>query len=292
MKKQTRGKLSTQFVVFFVAIIITIFSAFAFLLARMHQDIVTDAREELEIISILYEHRMNTFLDDALARFSEDVIEAFDAIGNGQTPSMHTDALSPVWMVTRTDGVVVYSSSKERIGTVIDLSYRTRDDQFFLTVQEVKNNTAEADITAAIGDSGFYLVSEVDLTEILTLAENFTTISPTAEMIIVGLNADGGIQTIFPTFITGDYESYSFESLEEKQESAAMQALTGIEAGSSALYDYRGERVVAATRFIDSMSWGLVLKRDYAFVIAPIYEIAFYISVAMVLILLLLILFI
>ena len=112
--------------------------------------------------------------------------------------------------------------------------------------------------------SGVLLI-EISLSEITALQKVFSNLSESGELNLV--RAMGGdIEILTPT---------RFAVIPEKMSLAAAQrlevrALNKTPGSYRDVLDYRGVRVFAATVYIPSSDWGLVVKRDRAEVLVPI----------------------
>lgn len=103
--------------------------------------------------------------------------------------------------------------------------------------------------------------------ELIALANNYTGLGRTGETYIV--KRDGqDILFLTPTRFDKDASLNRRDPNNEGNISAL--ALQNIQPAISAATDYRGQQVIAATRYLPELSWGLVVKMDKSEIYQPI----------------------
>lgn len=108
---------------------------------------------------------------------------------------------------------------------------------------------------------GVYYI-EYDANSILRFDDNYPGLGKTGEVIIATRDERGNANIISPTRFETD-ESYQTVINKDDQESPMIKALNkkeGVYAKQA--IDYRGKRVFAATRYLDIVDWGMVVKID------------------------------
>jgi len=112
------------------------------------------------------------------------------------------------------------------------------------------------------------IVLEIDMAPIFKFIQDATGLGTTGEALIV---RQKGKETLFLSPLRHDPNAALVKvvSLREKIALPAIKAAKG-ENGSGISYDYRGEEVLAAWRYIPYLRWGLVTKIDASEVFAPV----------------------
>jgi PAS domain S-box-containing protein len=109
---------------------------------------------------------------------------------------------------------------------------------------------------------------EIDMAPIFKFIQDTTGLGTTGEALIARKEGDA---TVFLSPLQHEPNAALTKvvSLQEKIAVPAIKAAQG-ENGSGITYDYHGEEVLAAWRYIPSLRWGLVTKMDASEVFAPV----------------------
>ncbi|MCB1644811.1 MAG: HAMP domain-containing protein [Pseudomonadales bacterium] len=108
-----------------------------------------------------------------------------------------------------------------------------------------------------------YAEGVFDATDLYTVTGNFTGLGETGEALVVMSEGEDQILVLNPVrhLMEDGLRRVRLEDAPEPM----RQVLAGNEVViSDGVRDYRGERVLAATRFVDGLSWGLIVKIDQA----------------------------
>ncbi len=110
---------------------------------------------------------------------------------------------------------------------------------------------------------------DVDAQDIVSLVKDYTGLGKTGEALVGRLGPEG--DGIFLTPLRFDKDAALRRRVsKEALESPAMQALLKHEGLFLETVDYRGEPVLAATRYIEAIGWGLAVKIDKSEAFEPI----------------------
>lgn len=105
---------------------------------------------------------------------------------------------------------------------------------------------------------------------LLELVSDYTGLGDTGETVLAqGTSGDGAV---FLTPLRFDPDAALRRSVAENAATATLVAVRGEEVVLTDAVDYRGEPVFAATRFLASAGWGLIVKVDASEVFAPLDE--------------------
>ncbi|MGD8471475.1 MAG: ATP-binding protein [Desulfobacteraceae bacterium] len=109
---------------------------------------------------------------------------------------------------------------------------------------------------------------ETDMAPIYALIQNTTGLGKTGETLIA--KKDGN-QALFLNPLRHDAEAALKRRIDfAKGESTAMQQALKGRNGSGLAVDYRGQKVIAAWRYVPSLDWGMVAKIDLAEAFEPV----------------------
>ncbi|MBI4713865.1 HAMP domain-containing protein [Candidatus Uhrbacteria bacterium] len=110
---------------------------------------------------------------------------------------------------------------------------------------------------------------KIDLSFLIELQESFSALSQTGEIELVRDNFDGTVELITPPRFFSQTQ-FSRTIPFSASLSPEVRALNRTPETSPDLIDYRGEHVFAATQYLSSLDWGLVVKKDRAEILVPI----------------------
>ncbi len=309
MKRFSDLQIHKQFFIFFSLIFIVPLIIFGLMLLTFNQKNTEREVEELVYLADINERRVTELVDEFQASFeamSEDTVllnaitglyiersEQNQQILNAtlDTITAEQEYLSDAFILD-SDGLLLSEFNGFSIGSHLD------NFEFFQDAsinKKLTNFSANQDSLTAYISSPLYgvvrggvIVAEVDLSPILDLQKNYEALSQTGEFQLVRPLDGGGAQLITPPRDPSEDTQTSLVVDEVGASSPYALSLIGSEGIHQHSIDYRGERVFAATVLIDELSWGLILKKDFAEIINPVFLLAYYVIFSIILILLLL----
>jgi len=107
-------------------------------------------------------------------------------------------------------------------------------------------------------------------TPLLELVSDYTGLGDTGETVLVRSSPDGWAVSLTP--LRFDPDAALTRTVTGSSAAPTLVALSGEEAVLTTAVDYRGEPVFAATRYLESAGWGIVVKIDTEEVFAPLDE--------------------
>ena len=125
------------------------------------------------------------------------------------------------------------------------------------------------------------VVGEFNLSAIISVFEDQEIVGKTAEILLAFRNENGNAQFFTPRKFESDIEAEDI-ILKTELDVPITQALLKNETILMDSVDYRGESVIAATRYIEIADWGLVSKIDQAEAFLPLRELSIAIGVYLI----------
>lgn len=114
---------------------------------------------------------------------------------------------------------------------------------------------------------------ETETDKFHALTGELTGLGETGEVVMGMRNADGNVLIISrQRFHPGSQLSTIFDKSDNSK--PIVRAVTNVEATHQDTYDYRGQSVLAATRYLDKPEWGLIAKIDQHEAYAPLRQFA------------------
>ncbi len=173
------------------------------------------------------------------------------------------------------NGTVAASTNGTAIGT------NRSAEEFFLRGQT--NASADLFFRGPEGTPGLYLsgplflngsmigvlVIESDVTAFFSLVGDYTGLGQTGETQLAERDANGDARFLAPTRFD-PHAALNRTISKENANSAVIRALSGEEGLFVDAVDYRGERVLAAARYVEGTGWALVVKIDEKEAYAPV----------------------
>lgn len=183
------------------------------------------------------------------------------------------------------NGVIVASTNSTKIGTnysgdavfvrgqlgnTVDILYFDERSQLslYLSGPLTLNNTL-------VG----VMIIESGVDTILSLTTQYSGLGQTGETQLAERDPNGDARFLTPVRFD-PYAALNRTVPKENVDSPVIQALSGKEQLDTDSIDYRGQRILAATRYLNETDWGLVVKIDEAEVFAPIVHLRNWLIVA------------
>lgn len=179
---------------------------------------------------------------------------------------LHVFTLDDVIAASTSSGEIGVNYSGEefllrgRVGNTVDIFYFDELSRLgvYLSGPLLFNNTL-------VG----VLVIESDVERFLSLTGQYTGLGVTGETQLAERDQNGNARFLTPTRFD-PYAALNRTIPTEDEDSPMIQALLRREQLLSGVIDYRGQRTLAATRYLPETDWGLVVKIDEAEAFAPI----------------------
>ncbi|MHA1863149.1 MAG: sensor histidine kinase [Candidatus Thorarchaeota archaeon] len=235
------------------------------------EELIGDYHQE---ISHLTQHRIPTYIDayldnssiDMQALAYEDIIEV-----------KNINSLIRQIDIANSSGTVLASTNVTKVGyNLSGEEYFTRGlighvvDAFYLDM----NNSLKVHLAGPViinGSVGAVLVIDYNPCDIITLFQDYTGLGDSGEAFFAKRDENG--DALFVTPIRHITQASLNLTLSKDDLSAPItQALLGIEATFTEAYDYRGYHVLAVTRYMPELDWGIVVKIDAAEAYAAMYQ--------------------
>lgn len=292
--------IATQFrVLFTLVFIVPILSLGIFFFFEFSR-IQDDTLKELEYVAGLQKTQVEAYvhaLTQTLFSFYQDE-EIRDAISAGNQASLlavleeKLEGDSTVLALTLMDDQVrIHASTDSNVEGVTDRKQAFTRGQTAFGLHQV--SFQEGKLIGVL--SGPYVVGEafsgvllvdVDLSSITELQDAFANLSVTGEFILVQA-VETQVELLTPSRFTGFVSPIPLSA----SHNVEVWALNNAPQSLRDVQDYRGERVFAATAYLPTLDWGLVVKKDRTEVLVPIVKMyrAIFLAVAVSLLLLTLI---
>ena len=254
--------------------------------------------DQLEAVADIQEKRLNEVIESYLEQIKlvasrTQLRRSLEAYMQGNDPHA-VDGVTQILLDTRdtvssiervavfdTRGTTIASTDKNEVGNVIgDTDYFALGKESFAIYGLFKDdqNVLKLRIVGPIVAGGEVVgVLEVvaDLGEIVAITEDYTGLGNTGEFLLVEKNQYGDAVFITPLrYDTGAALRRAIPA--EKTHIPAISAVSGQEKVliSDDTVDYRGVQVLAVTRFVDSLRWGIVVKVDRSDAFSPVIDLA------------------
>ncbi|MCD6584191.1 MAG: response regulator [Desulfobacteraceae bacterium] len=173
------------------------------------------------------------------------------------------------------DGIIIASTDSDKIGkNIVERDFFVRGlteysvDQFFLD----KNQNLLTRLSGPLFLNSqllgvLIIVSEVE--NIISSVSDYTGLEKTGETILARRMENGDALFIMPTRFEPD-AALKLRIAKERQDIPIIQSFYGKPHLLSDAVDYREVPVLAVTRYIEDIGWGLVVKTDLAEALAPV----------------------
>lgn len=260
----------------------------------------TASIQKNRIKSELENHKIQAGLVANRTSLTDDVVN-FNKTGDQQyADSLKTRAIDvktsskdfkAVYILDQS-GKTIAGTDNTKIEKLIDknfLSKTKQDKQVFIynTSTPIKDLILTAPIFKDKIFQGIVLI-ETESDTLQTIMADYSGLGDTGETTIAFKNQQGNAEYIRPPRFADTNSNLIIPK--ENTNVAIIQALSGVESVTKNNIDYRGHSIYAATKYIESTGWGLVVKIDKAELYKPIFSHAIQLgAIGLVLILLVII---
>jgi len=239
---------------------------------------------QLELIAQIQENRINTAIDQNLERLvtvsRRSALNEILVKENYQTTQKNLEikkileeAKSSIRsfndiLILDVDGYVIAATNPNAVGT----NYENEEffqkgrveenvESFYLDENYDVRVYLSGPIHAQEDLVGIVVVIESDVENILSLIKDYSGLGKSGEILLARRDLNGNALFITPSRFHANAALRRIVSKNNRNE-PITQALSKNEILLTNAVDYRGKRVLAATRYIDKSDWGLVVKID------------------------------
>ena len=195
--------------------------------------------------------RVNNILTDALT-----TINSFEAIHILDTAGAHVTSVgTEIESFKETLAKNRFSASENS-----KLVFQKTSDALIVAMQSellLNNNT--------VG----YLIIESNADDFESIVNHSFKLGSSEELLLAKRSSEGEVE-----FLIGPHPTPPSKIVVEDQRLPILQALNSLETTFTEIKDYKGVSVFAATRFIEKLNWGLVLKVNKSEVLYPLWHLA------------------
>lgn len=256
---------------------------------RERSVLVEESTSKIEAVAEVQKHRLRAYLDGveqsvALVASRTRLRTAFDEYESSQDPDLQAEMEKILSDAEAADDRVVLLEIRDLDGEVVASTER---GAFFVDENQDYLGAAEDGIVTGLivedetGDLAHVAAGPIMLegrllgvavvvetaTPLLELVSDYTGLGDTGETILGRSSPDGG--SVFLTPLRFDPDAALTRTVTESSAAPTLVAVSGEEVVLTSAVDYRGEPVFAATRYLSSADWGIVVKIDTAEVFAP-----------------------
>lgn len=299
-------KITTQLLLAFLAVALIPLATLGLLAYFNTRDSLTnDVLSHLESVAVIQESRVESIVEQNLERLSlvssrtqlrlslDSYIASSNSADQDKMNTILLDARSSVSSfqdicVITLDGNVAASTDEARINAAYP------DNEVFLRGQT--ENSADTFFLSDDGGLSVYLsgplyledellgvvVIESSADNIIAAITDYTGLGESGETVLATRNEDGDAVFLTPTRFEEE-AALSLTVAEEEGDIPIIQALSGYETLLTDMVDYRGQSVMAATRYLEDTGWGLVTKIDRAEALAPVNSLQIFLVTVIVL---------
>jgi signal transduction histidine kinase len=279
------------FVFLIISVIpITIFGTINYI--NTEKQIINDTLSKLEAISQIQENRVENIIDQNYERLSSltsrlqlrIALNDYNVNGTYESQELMNNILLAAKSgissfkdihILNPRGDIVASTDKNQIGTnhaLKDFFVKGKQQNDISIFFKDNNQNLRQFLTGPLLLHGEFLgvVSIVsDAENLLSQFANYEGLGKTGESIMATRTLEGN--ALYLTPLRFDKNATLQTMLpSDRTNSPTVQALSKNEGTFTNLVDYRGQPVLAATRYIESMDWGLVTKIDKAEALVPL----------------------
>jgi signal transduction histidine kinase len=259
---------------------------------RERSVLVEESTAKIEAVVGVQEARLAAYVDGitesvALVASRTGLRNALDEYAAFREPELREEMETSLADVVAADERVVLLEIRDLQGDVVagtqgDTSYLDDNEDYLGAAQErivtglvVEDESGRLSHVAAgpIVLEGRLLGVAVVVqtaTPLLELVSDYTGLGDTGETVLVRSTPNGSAVSLTP--LRFDPDAALTRTLSGGLAVPTLVALSGEEAVLTNAFDYRDEPVFAATRYLESADWGIVVKIDTAEVFAPLDE--------------------
>lgn len=291
-------KIGAELVIIFLSISIVPLTTLGTIISlRMEQRITEQTLWHMEALASVQEQEVRTIVSnkiDSLASFTSRpqlTTEIDNYIANRTTLSKYivdvhlsiaksnNPSFKEIYLLDP-EGIVVASTNESEIGAsfsnstfFVDGKEANTLSNFFFDHNQQPRFWLSGPVTSGNRLIGVAAVSS-DVEDFSSINTAYARFSETAETYLGQREDDGDVAIITPLRFSED-ELLTVSASRDASTAPIVQALEGTEATLTNSRDYRNEPVLAATRYIDDVDMGLVVKMDRAEALAPLYDMVF-----------------
>jgi signal transduction histidine kinase len=256
------------------------------------KQIINDTLSKLEAISKIQENRVQNIIDQNYERLASltsrfqlrIALNDYNINGTRESQQLMNNILLAAKSgisgfkdihILNPRGDMVASTDKDQIGTnhaLQDFFVKGKQQNDISVFFKDKNQNLSEFLTGPLllEDKFLGVVSIVsDAENLLSQFANYEGLGETGESVMAKRTPEGNALYLTPLRFD---KNAAFQTMlpNDRINSPTAQALSKTEGTFANLIDYRGQPVLAATRYVESMNWGLVTKIDKAEAFAPL----------------------
>ncbi len=177
-------------------------------------------------------------------------------------------------LITNTKGTVISSTDSSTLGINIsseDYFNKSLKNKNYSFLNKDENDTIFhylTDLLILNGETLGIIILATDSGDIINLVNDYTGLGETGETLLGKNDGNGNALYLAPIRFNKNAGLNQIVS-KERTDIAITHAINGEENFFNNLVDYRGISVFAATRYIESVDWGIVVKIDKKEALAP-----------------------
>jgi signal transduction histidine kinase len=259
---------------------------------NIEKQIINDTLSKLEAISKIQENRVQNIIDQNYERLASltsrfqlrIALNDYNINGTRESQQLMNNILLAAKSgisgfkdihILNPRGDMVASTDKDQIGTnhaLQDFFVKGKQQNDISVFFKDKNQNLSEFLTGPLllEDKFLGVVSIVsDAENLLSQFANYEGLGETGESVMAKRTPEGNALYLTPLRFD---KNAAFQTVlpNDRINSPTAQALSKTEGTFANLIDYRGQPVLAATRYVESMNWGLVTKIDKAEAFAPL----------------------
>jgi signal transduction histidine kinase len=256
------------------------------------KQIINDTLSKLEAMSKIQENRVQNIIDQNYERLASltsrfqlrIALNDYNINGTRESQQLMNNILLAAKSgisgfkdihILNPRGDMVASTDKDQIGTnhaLQDFFVKGKQQNDISVFFKDKNQNLSEFLTGPLllEDKFLGVVSIVsDAENLLSQFANYEGLGETGESVMAKRTPEGNALYLTPLRFD---KNAAFQTMlpNDRINSPTAQALSKTEGTFANLIDYRGQPVLAATRYVESMNWGLVTKIDKAEAFAPL----------------------
>jgi signal transduction histidine kinase len=256
------------------------------------KQIINDTLSKLEAMSKIQENRVQNIIDQNYERLASltsrfqlrIALNDYNVNGTRESQQLMNNILLAAKSgisgfkdihILNPRGDMVASTDKDQIGTnhaLQDFFVKGKQQNDISVFFKDKNQNLSEFLTGPLllEDKFLGVVSIVsDAENLLSQFANYEGLGETGESVMAKRTPEGNALYLTPLRFD---KNAAFQTMlpNDRINSPTAQALSKTEGTFANLIDYRGQPVLAATRYVESMNWGLVTKIDKAEAFAPL----------------------